>query len=139
MSNPIPDPLTHAVLMSAADAIIYADATGVIRLWNPAATALFGFDAAEATGVMLDLIIPERLRDLHWAGYRRAMASGATRLLGRPTITRALHKSGARLYVEMSFAVVRDVAGDVVGSVAVARDATAEFERAKGSGGAGAD
>ncbi len=34
-----------------------------------------------------------------------------------------------KLYVEMTFAVVKDDAGAVVGSVAVARDVTARIER----------
>jgi PAS domain S-box-containing protein len=72
--------------------------------------------------------IPDHLRQAHWTGFRRAMQSGATRLGGRPTLTRGLHKSGRRLYVEMSFAVVRAPSGLVVGAVAVARDATARYE-----------
>ena len=84
--------------------------------------------ADEAIGQSLDLIIPERLRSGHWRGFDAAMASGATRLHGHPTITRADHKSGARLYVEMSFALVRDGAGTVIGSVALARDASERVE-----------
>jgi PAS domain S-box-containing protein len=120
--------LARAIVESAADAIIFADAQGVIRVWNAAATRLFGFAAAEAIGQSLDLIIPDHLRQSHWAGFHRAVASGATRLAGRATITRAVHGTGKRLYVEMSFAVVRGAADVVVGSVAIARDATARYE-----------
>jgi hypothetical protein len=43
-------------------------------------------------------------------------------LQGRPTLTRALHKSGRRLYVEMSFAIVKDdTENETLGAVAVAR------------------
>ena len=129
--DPIEEALCTQVVASLADALIFADVEGVMRIWNPAATKLFGFDAEAAIGASLDLIIPERLREAHWTGYRRAMASGNTRLLGAPTITRAQHKSGARLYVEMSFAVVRDARGVVCGSVAVARDVTAAQEQAR--------
>jgi PAS domain S-box-containing protein len=55
------------------------------------------------------------------------METGTTRLSGRPTITRATHKSGARLYVEMTFAVVRADDGTTMGAVAVARDATERY------------
>ena len=122
------DPLAHAILEDAADAIIYSDAKGVIRVWNAAASRLFGFSADEALGRSLDLIIPERLREAHWRGFDQAMQSGATRLGGQPTLTRGLHSDGRRLYVEMSFAVVRLPSGEVAGSVAVARDATARYE-----------
>jgi len=125
------DPLAGAVLEDAADAIIFSDAQGVIRLWNAAATRLFGFTKDEALGRSLDLIIPERLREAHWRGFDRAMQTGATRLRGEPTMTRGLHSEGRRLYVEMSFAVVRLPSGEVAGSVAVARDATARYEAQK--------
>ena len=48
------------------------------------------------------------------------------RLEGRPTLTRATHKSGRKLYVEMTFALVlADGAEEPpLGAVAVARDAT---------------
>ena len=136
--------LADAILDQATDAVIFADREGVIRAWNRAAADLFGFSAGEALGGSLDLIVPDHLRQAHWAGFRRAIESGTTRLAGRATITRALHKSGARLYVEMSFAVVRGPAGQVAGSVAIARDATARHEEQKASarhgsaGGAGA-
>ena len=90
------------ILDQAADAVIFADTEGVIRVWNAAATRVFGFTAEEALGHGLDLIIPAHLRQAHWTGFNRAMQSGATRLAGRPTMTRGLHKSGRPLYVEMS-------------------------------------
>ena len=48
------------------------------------------------------------------------------KLQGRPTLTRALHKSGRKLYVEMTFATVK---GEVIGSVAMARDVMERVER----------
>lgn len=122
--------LDGAIVEQVADALIYADTRGVIRRWNAASTALFGFTAAEALGQSLDLIIPEHLRGAHWRGFDEAVENGATQLNGRPTLTRGLHKSGRKLYVEMSFALVCQ--GDaVLGSVAMARDVTARVEAEK--------
>ena len=53
--------LAERVLESTADALIYADRSGTIARWNPAATALFGYSVDEALGQSLDLIIPEHL------------------------------------------------------------------------------
>jgi PAS domain S-box-containing protein len=119
----------NRILEQMADALVYSDASGTIRSWNRAAEALFGYSAAEALGRSLDLIIPEHLRAAHWRGFDAAIKNKATRLNGRPTITRGLHKSGNKLYVEMSFALVLDDAGVVLGSVAVARDVTERIER----------
>jgi len=139
MSAPQTDsPLAERVLACMMEAVIHADRQGLIALWNPAAETMFGFSAAEAIGQSLDIIIPERLREAHWRGFNAAIASGRTRLNGRPTVTRALHKSGATLYVEMSFAMVCATSGEVIGSVAVARDATERVQREKAARSAGA-
>ncbi|MGH6680955.1 MAG: PAS domain-containing protein, partial [Bradyrhizobium sp.] len=112
--------LDERILDQAADALIYADRSGHIMRWNAACCALFGFSAEEALGQRLDLIIPEHLRAAHWKGFDAAMASGATKLHGRPTLTRAVHKSGRKLYVEMTFAIVKAAEGGALGSVAMA-------------------
>jgi PAS domain S-box-containing protein len=127
--------LPEWILEQTTDALIFADRDGTIVRWNPAASALFGFSAAEAVGRSLDLIIPEHLRAGHWRGFHAAMATGATRLAGRPAVTRALHQSGSKLYVEMTFAVVKDDAGSVLGSVAMARDATERVQRERSAAG----
>lgn len=111
----------NQMLQQAADAAIYADCEGIIRLWNAAAERLFGFTANEAIGQSLDLIIPEKLRAAHWRGFDAAMASGQTRHAGAPTRTKALTKSGNIIYAEMSFAVVKDDASGEIGSIAIAR------------------
>jgi len=96
---------------------------------------MFGSPAAEALGQNLDLVIPEHLRRAHWRGFDAAVASGKTRLGGRPTITRGLHESGKKLFVGMSFALVIDDAGSTLGSVAIARDVTERVAREKAAAG----
>lgn len=127
--------LGDLIVEQTADALIYSNRDGVIERWNAAATAMFGFSADEALGQSLDIIIPERLRAAHWRGFDAAMASGKTRLHGRPTLTRAEHKAGNKLYVEMSFAVVVDATGTTLGSVAMARDVTERIERERAAAG----
>lgn len=122
-------PLAEWILEQTTDALIYIDRQGAIARWNAAAARLFGFSAEEAIGRSVDLIIPEHLRAAHWAGFDKAVAAGTTRLAGRPSLTRAVRKDGGKLYVEMTFALVKDDAGQVVGSVAIARDVTERVER----------
>jgi PAS domain S-box-containing protein len=122
--------LAESILEQIADAVIYADDTGTIMRWNQAAADLFGYSAAEALGQNLDLIIPEHLRAAHWRGFEAAMTNGATKLQGRPTLTRATHQTGRRLYVEMTFALVKGQAGGGArAAVAVARDVTERIEQ----------
>jgi PAS domain S-box-containing protein len=122
--------LAERILDQVADAVICANRSGTIIRWNHASTALFGYSAEEALGQRVELIIPDHLRAAPWSGFDAAMTKGATKLQGRPTLTRASHKSGRRLYVEMSFAIVKgDIESEVLGAVAVARDVTERVER----------
>lgn len=117
------------ILDQIAEAVIYSDREGLIQRWNRGAVAMFGHEPAEALGQSLDLLIPEHLRAAHWRGFQAAVHSGQMRLNGRPTVTRAVHKSGRKLYVEMSFSLVRDATQATVGVVSVARDVTQRVER----------
>ena len=130
--------LAERIIDHVADAIIYANRLGVIIRWNQASATLFGFSAEDALGQSLDLIIPEHLRTSHWRGFEAAITKGTMKLQGRPTLTRALHKSGRKLYVEMTFAIVKGEAeGEVLGSVAMARDVTDRVERERAATHAG--
>jgi PAS domain S-box-containing protein len=118
----VPPDVHRWIVEQAAEAVVFADRTGTIRLWNRAAEKVFGHSAAEALGVNLDLIVPERFRAAHAQGFRRAIESGQLRSADSARVTRAQHKDGRKLYVEMSFNLARDAAGTVVGAFAVARD-----------------
>ena len=106
-----------------ADAVVVADRHGTIRLWNQAATDLFGWSAQHAIGQTLDLIIPEKYRDPHWQGYEQVMASGHTRYADRLLEVPALHRDGHR--ISIAFTVSLLFVDDVpAGVVAVVRDET---------------
>ncbi|MGR0219532.1 PAS domain S-box protein [Agromyces sp. ZXT2-6] len=94
----------RSVMESAIDAIISADHEGVIRSWNSAATALFGHTEAEAVGRKLELIIPERFRDLHRTGIRRVTGGGETHVIGSTVEVAALRRDGTEFPVELSLA-----------------------------------
>jgi PAS domain S-box-containing protein len=116
--------LIEAIVEQAPDAMIYADGDGVIRIWNRAAETLFGFGAAEVLGESLDRIIPERFLRAHWDGFHQALRTGETKYTGRTLTTRSVRKNGDKLYVDLSFSLVRDHAGSVIGALAIARDCT---------------
>ena len=112
-----------------SEALVYADAGGVIRLWNRGAVRVFGFTETEALGRSLDIIIPEGLRPRHWDGYRATMQTGQSRygdgqLLSVP----AVRKDGARISVEFTIVPFTDDAGRMTGIAAIMRDSTARFE-----------
>ncbi|HLH86950.1 MAG TPA: PAS domain S-box protein [Xanthobacteraceae bacterium] len=127
-----PDQVGRAILAAASDAIVAADRDGVIRFWNPGAERIFGHTAAEATGRSLDLIIPERLRQRHWDGYRHTMATGTSRygagdLLAVPSIRR----DGTTISIEFTVVLLKSDAGETTGIIAVMRDVTTRFEEVR--------
>ena len=119
--------LHQAIVEQAPDAIIFADRAGAIRIWNRAAETVFGYAAAEVLGGSLDVIIPERLRSAHWDGFHRALDSGQTKLGAKALTTRSVHKNGSKLYVELSFSLIRNADGVIVGALAVGRDCSARY------------
>jgi PAS domain S-box-containing protein len=123
--------LSHQIVEHAPDAIIMADRDGTIRLWNGGARAVFGYSAEEAVGQSLDLIIPERLRDRHWNGFRKAMETGVTRYGRELLAVPAMRKDEGRISVEFSVALLRDPAGEVLGVAAIMRDVTQRWTQQK--------
>ena len=117
------------LLASMSEAIVYADAEGVIRYWNRGAVRIFGFSAEEAVGQSLNLIIPDRLRPAHWQGYRATIQTGQSKygeghLLSVP----AIRRDGTRISVEFTIVPFTDDAGSMIGIAAIMRDATKTFE-----------
>lgn len=109
-------------LNQAGDAIIAIDSDGIIRVWNDASVALFGYTAEQAIGADVKLIIPERLRSHHDVGFFKAMAQGHLSSDGKPRRTKGVRADGDTVYVVMTFAVITDDEGAAIGSVAVARE-----------------
>lgn len=124
--------VADAILSTAADAVIASDSEGIIRVWNPGAERVFGYSADEAVGRSLDIITPERLRERHWEGYRKSMATGESRygegaLLSVPGI----RKDGRQISLEFTIVPLRDEQGAMTGMVAVMRDVTIRFTELK--------
>jgi len=117
------------LLDDAADAILIADREGTILFWNAGATRIFGHDAGEAMGRSLDLIIPENLRERHWEGYRRVMATGETRYATGLLTSPGVRKDGSRVSLEFSMVLLRDEAGEMEGCAAIMRDVTERWQR----------
>jgi PAS domain S-box-containing protein len=123
--------LSAQIVEGAADAVLFTDREGIIRLWNTGAERIFGWTAAEAVGRSMDLIIPERLRPRHWERWDHVMQTGETRYATETLAVPALRKDGAAISIEFTIQLLRDAAGAIAGPVAIIRDVTARFQREK--------
>jgi PAS domain S-box-containing protein len=119
------------IVQEAADAVVLAGADGKIALWNPGAERLFGFTEAEALGQSLDLIVPEKYRERHWAGYREVMRTGQTHYGAQVLRVPALRKDGSRLSIAFTVGMLKTAEGRVEGIFAIMRDDTEAFTTQK--------
>jgi PAS domain S-box-containing protein len=90
---------------AARDAVLVGDvATRRIVLWNPAAEEIFGYSAAEAIGMPVDGLVPERIRKQFLAALEAFVADspdtpgGQARTMEFP----ALQRSGTEIFIEFS-------------------------------------
>ena len=114
--------LCERIIQHAADAIVVASPDGTITLWNPAAERLFGFAAGEATGKSLDLIVPERHRARHWAGYKEVMRTGTTHYGTQVLRVPAIRKDGSQVSIAFSVGLLKASDGRVEAIFAFLRD-----------------
>jgi PAS domain S-box-containing protein len=128
----LPDDFHDRLVLGCPDAVIYADAQGVIRFWNAAAARIFGYAEAEALGTSLDLIIPERLRERHWQGYDEVMQGRMSRYgEGEVLAVPARRRDGRQISVEFTILPLRNPEGKLLGIAAFLRDVTTRFEEVR--------
>lgn len=91
----------RSVAQSASDAIISADAEGVIISWNHGAERMFGHTEVEAVGKPVTIIIPKRYRSAHRGGIARHAETGATGHLGEHLEFEGLRADGTEFPLEL--------------------------------------
>ena len=91
------------------DAIIVAEAaTGRVVLWNWAAAEIFGYSPAEAMGLSVEEIVPERLRERHRAGLSRFRDTGHGPYIDSYTVLDlpAIRKDGEEISIELTLSPI---------------------------------
>ncbi len=103
------------------DAVIVVDETGKIDRVNAPAEMLFGFSRERMLGQPIEMLLPERLRDVHSAHRATYMKKAATRPMGTGLQLSGLRADGSEFPVDIMLspitidrrrlvlAVVRDV------------------------------
>ena len=129
MTTQVADAVYRQIVQEAPDAIVLATTDGTMLVWNAGAERIFGYFAQEAIGQGLDMIIPESQRDQHWTGYDKVLAAGSTQYASQPLAVTANHKSGKRISLEMTFALLKDTDGKVTHVAALIRDVSARVQR----------
>lgn len=102
---------------SAPDPIVIVDQSGHISLVNAQVRKTFGYERDELLGQPIEILIPERFRQIHVSDRDRYMDSPATRPMGEGAELYGLRKDGSELPVEISLSPLQTDQGLLVTSV----------------------
>jgi PAS domain S-box-containing protein len=109
-----------AIVESSQDAIASATLDGVITSWNPGAERIFGYNASEAIGKPVTILVPPELHDEENKILETLRAGNQIGQFETVRIT----KTGKRIDVSLSISPIKDANGEVVGCCGIARDIT---------------
>lgn len=90
------------IVSQSMDGIITANEKGLIVSFNPAAESMFGYGAGEALGKPLTMLMPERYRETHQEGLKRAESTGESRVIGKIVELPGLRRDGNEFPLELS-------------------------------------
>ncbi|MGV0951564.1 MAG: diguanylate cyclase [Azonexus sp.] len=111
----------RSITDAAHDAIVMMTPQGAISFWNPAATAMLGYSAAEALGKNLhDLLAPARYRAAHQMAWSEFQRSGRGAAMGAIVDLSARRKDGQEITVEISLSPL--ASSDGWHSIGILRD-----------------
>lgn len=97
----------HALLFdSAPDATLVVDHRGAIRLLNPQAVSLFGYEPEELLDRPVEYLVPDEVRDLHRAHRARYQRHPSMRAMGVDSQLRARRKDGSTFPASISLSPI---------------------------------
>jgi len=114
------------IVSTSADAVVSVDGSRRITLFNDSAERMFGRSRAEAIGAPLDILIPERLRDVHGRHFERFLKgpNTARRMGDAPSYILGIRSNGEEFPADAAISKI-SVDGDTI-LTATIRDITAQ-------------
>ncbi|MBF0458322.1 MAG: DUF3365 domain-containing protein [Nitrospirae bacterium] len=91
----------RSITQSVNEAIISADASGEIILWNNAAETIFGYTREEIVGRNITVLMPERYRAVHINSMNRFVKEGSSNIIGKILELHGLRKNDEEFPVEV--------------------------------------
>lgn len=92
----------QSILESAPDAIIVIDDRGIIESFSSAAERLFGFEAAEAVGRNVNILMPQPYHERHDGYIQHYLNTGERRIIGIGRIVVGQRKDGSTFPMELA-------------------------------------
>lgn len=92
----------NALFENATEGIILTNGSGKIVMVNPAAERLFGYSADELLGKQIEILLPQKAKEVHVKQRHHFYKSPSNRMMGKGRDLFALHKNGKEFPVEIS-------------------------------------
>ena len=124
------DSIHIQMIEQASEAVLFADANEIIKIWNKKAELVFGYTSEEAIGRPLAIIIPDRFLSRHQDGYKGVMKTGVTAYDDEVLSVPAKRKDGSTISIEFSVSIIREK-GEILGVLAIIRDTTRKWHKTK--------
>lgn len=97
----------RAIVDTIADGVVATDENGIIRLFNPAAEQLFGYQCEEVLGRSINALMPARDADAHDRYIREYLKTGVKKVIGTRRETVGKRKDGTTFPVYLSIGEAR--------------------------------
>ena len=97
----------QSVLDTVPDAMVVIDTRGIMQSFSATAERLFGYQASEAVGKNVSILMPQPYRGHHDAYLSRYMATGERRIIGVGRLVVGQRKDGSTFPMELSVGEMR--------------------------------
>lgn len=110
------------IIENSADAIISLDTQHNITTWNKGAEKTFGWKAEEMIGKPITVLVPQDILEKREQEHltEQAMKGGYVQNYETDRLT----KSGRRIHIHLTEALINDETGNVIGEALIMRDVT---------------
>jgi two-component system sensor kinase FixL len=92
----------RSILDTVPDAMVVIDEKGTVQSFSPTAERLFGWNAADAIGRNVAMLMPEPWREAHDGYLHRYLTTGERRIIGRGRVVVGERKDGSTFPMELS-------------------------------------
>ncbi len=92
----------QSILDTVPEAMIVIDESGIMQSFSSAAERLFGYEAAEAVGQNVDILMPAPYRENHDGYMQRYMHTGERRIIGIGRVVVGQRKDGTTFPMELA-------------------------------------